>query len=327
MTCDFLIEVCKTMTRYIGFLPALQYFLIWMRWKCKTAREDYLMHISTATARSAEDAGSVSASYGQSQWTALDQRLLCASSETLAGYCASDSIKASSTQDQRKSRYWATWPDQSKGTQHHIALSPQFAQDWGIETSTIRRTKRIIKNSQQRSKRKANHMTLTKALASACFPPLPSQKHLVVLLRQARFGRSRAKIYCSVKWQQDCTALYITKHDAKQTTQIHSNPTYSNPKSSTALTWTVACASRVCLVENHKTSEILCISNLRPKIQAKSFSSVAVMPSSSRIHANLKCNQTMTSWEGKPSEHRQTVSKQTYGICIPYYESNLSRAV
>lgn len=118
-----------------------------------------------------------SASYGKSQWAALDQRLLRASSETLARYCASDSINSSSTQDQRKGLHWATWPDQSKGTQHHITLSPQFAQDWDSETSTIR-TKRIIKNGQERSKRKANHMTLTQALASACFPPLPSQKHL-----------------------------------------------------------------------------------------------------------------------------------------------------
>lgn len=95
-----------------------------------------------------------SASYGKSQWAALDQRLLRASSETLARYCASDSINSSSTQDQRKGLHWATWPDQSKGTQHHITLSPQFAQDWDSETSTIR-TKRIIKNGQEKKQKES----------------------------------------------------------------------------------------------------------------------------------------------------------------------------
>ena len=38
-----------------------------------------------------------------------------------------------------------------------------------------RESLRMVKKE---AKGKANHMTLTKALTSACFPPLPSQKHL-----------------------------------------------------------------------------------------------------------------------------------------------------
>ena len=92
-----------------------------------------------------------------------------------------------------------------------------------------REYKGIIKNGQERSKRKANHMTLTKALASACFPPLPSQKHPAVLPRQVRFGRSRAKIYWTMKWQQDCTPR-IRPGARCQTNDSKSLPHIPTPK-------------------------------------------------------------------------------------------------
>lgn len=268
-----------------------------------------------------------SARYGKSQWAALDQRLRRASSETLARYCASDSINSSSTQDQRKGLHWATWPDQSKGTQHHITLSPQFAQDWDSETSTIR-TKRIIKNGQERSKRKANHMTLTKALTSACFPPLPSQKHLSCSTSapgQVWTVSSQNLLDSEVATRLLATHATHTSPSAMPNKWLKSHT--FQPQKQRCPHLTVACASRVCLVENRTKGEILCISccmiiflslsisNLRPKIQAKSFSSVAVMPSSSRIQIRSVIRR----------KHGKLSQRKNLRYLHSVYESNLSQ--